>query len=396
MEQTVHDYCDTCDVCMRAKGRKHKPYGLLLPLQTPKRPWSSIGMDFVVELPESSGMTGVLVIVDRFTKMAHFVPVPGLPTAEATAELFINHVVRLHGVPEEVISDRGPQFVSHFWKRFVELLGGKICLSSAYHPQSDGQTERTNQTLEQYLRCFVSYQKDNWCSLLPLAEFAFNNTLNASTNRTPFYAYTGHHPKFDLLTSNESLVPATENCVSKLKLIHAKLKKELEAAARSQKKFADEHRKEAPVFKVGQKVWLDARNVPSYRPCPKLDDKWLGPYPIKKRINHVAYELELPPWLRIHPVFHVSLLEPFKENSRTRDNKYPQPPPIIIQEQEEYEVKEILDSKLVKAKLHYLIDWVGYPPSERCWVEESLVHAPAKIKEFTTRFPNKPKSLKKR
>ena len=304
-----------------------------------------------MDLPESLGMTGILVIVDRFTKMAHFVPIPGLPTAETTAELFINHVVRLHGVPEEVISDRGPQFESRFWKRFLELLGGKVCLSSAYHPQSDGQTERTNQTLEQYLRCFVSYQKDNWCSLLPLAEFAFNNTLHTSTNCTPFYAYTGHHPRFEFLTPSETLVPAAEDRVHKLKAIHEKLKEELEGAAKRQKKFADEHRKAAPTFQVGQKVWLDARNIRSTRPCPKLDDKWLGPYPVKRKVNDVSYELKLPPWLRIHPVFHVSLLEPYKENSLTRSDQYPQPPPIIIQEQEEYEVERFWTQDL-KSKVH--------------------------------------------
>ena len=336
MESSVKNYCETCNICLGSKSSRHQPYGLLMPLQTPERPWSSISMDFIVELPESARMTTIFVVVDRFTKMVHFVPTEGLSTAEETAEIFINHILRLHGIPTEIVSDRGPQFVSRFWKRMLHLMKIKPCLSSGYHPQTDGQTERMNQTLEQYLRSFVSHHQDDWCALLPLAEFACNNTVNASTKLTPFFALTASHPRFELLSPPESIVPAAEDRVKELQSIHAELKGNLEKAAADSKKFADEHRSDEPELEVGQMVWLDARNIRSDRPCPRLDWKKLGPFRIAKKISRVAYELDLPPHFNIHRVFHVSLLEPAKENEYSARNQLELPPPMVVDGQEEY------------------------------------------------------------
>ena len=390
MDSTIQEYCDSCEVCTRAKTPRHASHGLLMPLQAPDRPWSSISLDFIVDLPQSAGMTTILVVVDRFTKMAHFIPTQSLPNAEETAELFIQQILRLHGAPDEIISDRGSQFVARFWRRFLGLLGIKQCMSSAYHPQSDGQTERTNQTLEQYLRCFVSYHQDDWYSLLPLAEFAFNNTLNASTKFTPFYAYTASHPKFEFLFPNESVVPAAEDRLRKLQLVQQELKDNLAAAVLEQKKFADQHRKKGPELREGDRVWLDSRNINLGRPCRKLDFKKLGPYKIRRKINDVSYELELPPWLSIHPVFHVSLLEKATENCFSNRSQDISPPPVMVNNQKEYMVNQILDSRLSRGKLQYLIDWKGYPPSERCWVDSTDIHAAAKLRDFHMRYPQKP------
>ena len=172
--------------------------------------------------------------------MAHFIPIPALPDAEETASLFVQGVVRLHGLPLEVISDRGTQFTSHFWKRFLELLGIKRCLSSAYHPQSDGQSERANQVLQQYLRCFVSYHQDDWVSLLPLAEFSFNNTLNASTGFTPFFLNSGFHPRFEYLTPSEEQVPSAEDRLETIRLTHEQSKTTLTKAIEDQERFANQ------------------------------------------------------------------------------------------------------------------------------------------------------------
>ena len=390
LEKTVKDFCDSCDICARAKTPRHKSHGLLMPLPIPTRPWSSLSMDFIVELPNSVGMTTILTIVDRWTKMAHFIPVESLPSAEETAELFINHVLRLHGLPDEIISDRGSQFTSRFWKRFLELLGIKRSMSSAYHPETDGQTERTNQTLEQYLRCFISYHQDNWVSLLPLAEFSFNNTLNASTKFTPFFANTGYHPKFEFLTPTDSLVPAAEDHLRRIQQTQQQLKDNLSAALVDQKKFADEHRMKGPTLEIGDEVWLSAKNITSSRPSQKLDSKQLGPFKICRRINEVAFELQLPPWLKIHPVFHVSLLTKARRNQFSRRHQITQPPAILVNSQEEYLVQEILDSRFVRGRLKYLIDWVGYPPSERCWIDAVDVHALAKTRDFHRKYPLKP------
>jgi len=173
--------------------------------------------------------------------MAHFIPCSKDVSADQTASLFLKHVVRLHGLPDDIVSDRGPQFVSKFWSRLFELLGTKINLSSAFHPQSDGQTERVNQVLEQYLRCFVNYQQDDWVDLLPLAEFTYNNTVHAATKHTPFFANYGYHPRFNIEPPASAEVPAAEDQLAKLQAIKDSLAMEIKLAQDHAKKFADEH-----------------------------------------------------------------------------------------------------------------------------------------------------------
>ena len=183
MWKSVKEYVTTCDICSRSKIPRHRPYGLLRPLQIPEKPWKSISMDFIVDLPPSKGFDSIFVVVDRLTKMAHFVPCNKTVTGEETARLFIDTVYKYHGLPDDIISDRGTQFTSKFWQSLFKILQVEIKLSSAYHPQTDGQTERVNQVLEQYLRCSINYHQDNWIDLLPLAEFAYNNTIQDSTSR---------------------------------------------------------------------------------------------------------------------------------------------------------------------------------------------------------------------
>jgi len=191
----VTKFIKSCEVCCKNKIPRHKPYGLLSPLSTPKRPWSDISMDFVVELPKSKDYTCIMVVVDRLTKMAHFIPFRCLPTASIAADAFLSAIFRLHGLPESIISDRGSQFTSAFWNRLCNLYGIDHSLSTANHPQTDGQTERVNAILEQYLRCFINERQNNWADLLPFAEFSYNNSLQQSINQTPFFANYGFNPK---------------------------------------------------------------------------------------------------------------------------------------------------------------------------------------------------------
>jgi len=322
--------------------------------------------------------------------MSHFIPTRGLPSAEETAELFIKEIVKLHGIPDEIISDRGTQFVSRFWKRFLEVIGTKQCLSTAYHPQSDGQSERTIQVLQQYLRCFISYHQDDWMSLLPMAEFSFNNTINASTKMTPFFVNSGFNPRFELITPLESSVPSVEERLESIRNTYEELKRNLAKAQEDQERFANMHRKGSQSLKPGDQVWLNSKNIATNRPSKKLDFKRLGPFPVRRTINQHAIELYLPPYMQIHPVFHESLLEKVKENelsNRHQEN----PPPVIVNGQEEYLVKEILDSRIKYNHLEYLIDWEGYPPSERCWIRATDAHAPIKIRDFHSRYPAKPR-----
>jgi hypothetical protein len=185
----VKNYIRTCDLCQRSKPPRHRPYGLLQPLPVPERPWSSISLDHIVELPVSNGFDAILVVVCRLTKMAHFIPCMSTDTANDFARLFEKNIHRLHGLPKDIVSDRGTLFTSAFWRDVCRQLDIKQNLSTAFHPQSDGQTERVNAIAEQYLRIYSDYLQTNWAMMLSLAEFAYNNTVSSATNMTPFLSW---------------------------------------------------------------------------------------------------------------------------------------------------------------------------------------------------------------
>lgn len=346
-------------------------------------------MDFIVDLPESKSFDSIFVVVDRLTKMAHFVPCNKTVTGEETAKLFMENVYKYHGLPNDIISDRGTQFTSKFWQSLFKILQVKINLSSAYHPQTDGQTERVNQVLEQYLRCSINYHQDNWVDLLPLAEFAYNNTFQESIHQTPFFANYAYHPRFDSLNLSLAKNPAAQDLVTRLSEIHKEMKARLVEAQGRQKMNADKSRKQHPNISVGDKVWLLRRNLKTRRPSDKLDYRRLGPFLVTKQVNEVAYRLNLPTSMKIHPVFHVSLLEPYKESTIPGRLQAP-PPPTEIDGEEEFEVSEILDSRINRRKLEYLVHWQGYEVSERTWEPAAnLDNAPEMIKEFHRRYPTK-------
>ena len=352
-------------------------------------------MDFIVELPESNGFNAILVCVDRFTKMAHFCPTTTNVTSEGAAELYLRYVFKHHGLPTDIVSDRGTQFVSRFSQRLYELCKIKHNKSTAYHPQSDGQTERVNQVLEQFLRIFCDYQQDDWFQLLPLAEFSYNNAQHASTLMSPFFANYGFHPRCSLQVSSPTdppQNPAAEDLIARIKTIHQELKSNLTSAQAKYKEFHDVHVKEAPPFAVGDLVWLSRKNITTTRPSTKLDYKRLGPYKILDVVGEskMAFKLDLPPRMKIHPVFHASLLEPHRANTipgRTQ----PPPPAVTVEDALEYEVKEVLDSRVRNNKLEYLVDWVGYAPHERSWEPATyLDHAPEEIARYHERYPDRP------
>ena len=359
LRKFVKDYIRTCDACARSKVPRHLPHGLLQPLPIPTRPWESISMDFITDLPKSTGHDTILVVVDRYSKMSHFIPTRKEISAEGTAKLIIQNVIRLHGIPRDIVTDRGPQFVSKFWRHLFEALGTKVKLSSAFHPQTDGQTERINQTLEQYLRCSICHLQDDWAGLLPLAEFAYNNAEHVSTGKSPFYVNYGFHPRFEIRTPRISINPASKDTLEEIKKVNMELRTQLELAQESYKKYADRKRKEAPKFEVGEKVWLMRKNIRTTRPCEKLDYKRIGPFRVSSKVNDVSYRLDLPTSMKIHNTFHVSLLGKYHQNTII-ERKQPRPPAISVEGEVEFEVEEILDSKRVWKKLFYLVSWKGY------------------------------------
>jgi hypothetical protein len=289
------------------------------------------------------------------------------------------------------VSDRGTHFASRFWNCFFTLLGVEVKLSTAFHPQTDGQTERVNQVLEQYLRCFIGYQQDDWHNLLPLAEFAYNNTIHTAIGCSPFFANYGYNPRLDLTFKNveSNEVPSAMERANRLAAIHKELIQQLQIARDDMKKYADPHRKEAPHFSVGDKVWLVRKNINTVRNINKLDSVKIGPYTITRNIKNVSYELALPPSMKIHNVFHVSLLEAYQDN--TIPGRDPIPAPIVIMDGEiEYEVQSVEDCRKIRGQLEYLVHWKGYGVNDRNWNKASdMGNASQEIEDFFKRYPNK-------
>jgi transposase InsO family protein len=358
MRKFVDRYVSHCQECVRNKAHRHKPYGLLKPLPIAERPWSSISIDYIEQLPISNGHDSILVIVDRLTKMAIFVPAKTTDRAPDLAKQFLQHVVSKHGVPIDLVSDRGAKFTSEFWASLSKALGIKQNLSTAYRPQSDGQMERVNQALEQYIRLYVNYNQVDWTTLLPLAEFAYNNTPHSTTKVSPFFANYGYNPSFDITTTLARSGTAKE-VARNLADLHQYLRHEIAKSNDRYKKFADRHRLPAPNYSINDQVWLSTKNLRTTRPSRKLSERRLGPLRIIKIVSPQAVQLELPTALRnIHPVFHVSLLEPAKQDDIPGRQHEP-PPPVEIEDELEWEVETILDSRIRRDRLEYLDKWAG-------------------------------------
>jgi len=378
MTRDTYEFVRSCDDCQRNKSSTQKPWGLLKPLRIPLRRWQSVSIDFIVKLPRTaSGHTAVLVIVDRLSKMVHFVPTTSDVTSAEFAQLFLNNVVRLHGLPTEIVSDRGSQFISQFWKKLCEKLGIKRAMSTAFHPQSDGQTERMNRVLEEMLRHYISPTCDDWDEFLFAAEFAVNNTVNASTKFTPFYMNYGEHP----LTPMSVEIPIT-NRVNDAEVIAARIsdmvkraRQHLLDAQSRQKKYADQKRRPC-TLKVGDEVLLSTKNIElKVQKNTKLLPRFVGPFKITRAVGPVAFELDLPAGCKVHKVFHASLLKPYVRTSTTRG--FPKPLPVEwIDGDPVYEVEKILlhrDRRVGKGRVkrEYLVKWSGYGPEHNLWVSDT-------------------------
>ena len=396
----VTKYCKSCTTCGRAKTPRHRPYGTLQQLPVPEKPWNSISMDFIEHLPPSAGFTAILVVVDRFTKQSLFIPTYDTITSVQLAELFVLHVFSKHGVPSHVTSDRGSEFVSHFFRSLGKALDMRLHFTSGYHPEGDGQTERVNQTLEQYLRIYCNYQQDNWSSLLPIAEFAYNNTPNATTGITPFFANKGYHPNISVHPERDLTSARAREFAVDLDQLHQELRDEILRAQQRYQGPADARRTPPPDFQVGQFVQVRAEFFRSTRPSKKLSEKYLGPFEIISKVGPQSFTLRLPHTMRaVHPVFHVSQLKVATPNT-IPNRVQPPPPPVEIEGEPEFEISEILDSKIDNrrrlCKLLYLVRWTGYEGTDKetSWILASeLGHAMEIVADFHSAYPEKPSPL---
>jgi hypothetical protein len=263
----------------------------------------------------------------------------------------------------------------------------------AFHPETDGQTEPANAIMEQYLWAYVNYQQDDWAHFLPMAEFAANNHVSETTRFSPFFANYGLNPKIDFepdLRVDNPEENKAHTLADHLSEIHDLIKSEMSFAQDRQQEYADQHRLPAPAYRLGDSVWLNGWNLRTNHPSRKLDDKYYGPFPVIKEVGKYAYELNLPATMDVHPVFHVSLLEPVRDDPFPSQVTAP-PGPIIIEGEPEYEVEEVLDSRMFRRQLQYLIKWRGW--DILTWEYAIGVNKLRAIEEFHTQYPNKPGPL---
>ncbi|QRW18360.1 Retrotransposable element Tf2 protein [Rhizoctonia solani] len=333
-------HMDSCETCQRIRKPKYASIPPQ-PLELPSRPWQHVSYNMIVDLPKDGNFDSILVIVNSFTKYGIFVKCFKKLNAPKLAELFLEHVWKQHGMPEKTVLDRGRVFNNKFLKALYKCLGIDPHFSSAYHPQSNGQTE----------------QRD-WTRWLPMAEFAYNNAVHSSTGKTPFKALYGQEP-----TLTPSNVPTDIPEANDLAVTMEEQWKEVKAALRQSKLRMVARESGNPLeFEIGEEAWLDAKNVNLKTLSLKLTEQRLGPFRVIKKILDCAYRLELPPTMRIHNVFYVGLLSKVKQDDRrTFENC---PPPVTVDGEEEYKVEGITDAKECNRKWFFQVKWKGYGPKE--------------------------------
>ena len=418
----VLDYVRSCPQCQIAKPRQTKPFGSLMPLQPPEAPWQDISLDLITQLPRSEKHDAIFVIVDRFSKMAHFLPTTTTADAPALARIFQDGIVRLHGYPRSIVSDRDPRFLSSFWRELFELAGTTLRFSTANHPQTDGQTERTNRTLEQYLRIFTRLAPSNWFSLLAQAELSYNSSTHSATGFSPFFIVYNHHPNLpiDLLHGHvEGRNDAVERLLNDHSTTHLNARKSLHKAVDRMQQYA-KNGPPAP-FVVGDLVLVNRLAFRSYADVSdlkKFDDRWFGPFEISKVVNPNAYELHLPPHYKKHKVINISFLVPYRQSRRFPrphpDSLRPPAEPDVSSDDDEdnedtetYEVESILQHRLARRQkrtsstrlsveqqlrisrkskdFEFLVKWKGYPLHEASWEPfQYLKHAKDIVETYIT------------
>jgi len=321
MKREIAEWVNKCYTCQRVKAEHQRPSGLLQPLEIAEWKWEHIAMDFIVGLPRTrANHDAIWVIVDRLTKSAHFLPINERFSLDKLVHMYLKEIVVRHGVPVSIVSDRDPRFNSRFWKSFQECLGTRLNMSTAYHPQTDGQSERTIQTIEDMLRvCAIDF-KGNWDEHLPLVEFSYNNSYHASIGMPPYEALYGRKCRspvcWDEVGERKLLGP---ELVQQTKEVIETIQRRLIAAQNRQRKYADQARKDME-FEEGEPVLLKIspwKGLSRFGKKGKLSPRYVGPFEILRRVGKVAYELALPPHMEhIHNVFHVSMLKKYHPDSR--------------------------------------------------------------------------------
>ena len=371
MKADVIEFVARCLVCQQVKAEHQRPSGLNKPLPIPEWTWTDISMDFVTGLPMSRGCDSIWVVVDRLSKVAHFIPIRETWTVAQLARVFVDHIVTLHGTPRSIVSDRDARFTSHLWRQIQEYMGTELHMSTAYHPQTDGQTERTIQTLEDLLRSCVLSWGGHWADHLSLVEFSYNNSWHASIQMAPFEALYGRRCRSPICWDEPAdVVGVAPEIVQTTVERIAQIREHMRIAQDRQSKYAKLRQKDLE-FEVGMHVWLrvsPTRGVRRFGLKGKLSPRFVGPFEILERVGERAYRLALPPSLAgVHPVFHVSQLRRYV------------PDPNHVLDHSELEVasdhtfveepRHILDRQVKKLRRREI------PMFETCWARRTVEEA---------------------
>jgi hypothetical protein len=391
MRAFVDQYVRGCDNCARKKHHRH-PRAITVPLEVPAGLWETVGVDLITGLPESNGFDAILVCIDLYSKMIHAIPCNGTIDANGIADLYYREIFRLHGLPLNFVSDRGPQFAAALMQKLLTRLGIKSNMTSGYHPQANGQTERANQEVEKYLRLYISRRQNDWARHLPMAEFVINSRTAAAHGSSPFEVTYGYLPHFNIPIGTRTGVTDIDERIQLLEDVRKDVDAALQTTKRLQKERFERGKQQAHNFKEGDLVYLDSKDIQVLVPSRKLAPGYLGPYPITRKVGELDYVLSLHPSMRrIHNTFHVDKLYPCQGNE-VNGEQPPEPGPVLLEPEDdtgepEWEVEEVTDSRWSRGQLQYWVRWKGYGPEAEEWVWADDMESPDLIREFYILHP---------
>ena len=381
MDEDIRNWTASCASCLRHNTNRGRQGGQLQPLEVPTRPWAAISRDFITGLPRTArGVDAIAVDVCRLSKMVILTPCRADDTAERAASRFLDSVVCQFGVPSSIVSDRDPKFTGRFWQELFRLLGTKLKMSSADHPQTDGQTEIYNRVVEEVLRHMVRTDQADWDLHLKLAQFALNSSVSSTTRQTPFetlYGFAPHTPLSLTLPqpTRLSAVPAAASFCNKAAL-RWRLVRDRVALAQLRQTEAANAGRSLVEYAVGDKVLVSTKALTPVASridgtTRKLGERYSGPFVIRARVGLVAYKLQLPECYRAHPVFHVSRLRLF---SGARVLPASRQSARLAATRPTPKVSAILGRRTQRGRLQYLVRWHGVPACEATWIYKTKLN----------------------